>query len=170
MSREIKNLKMTDGAYKEYILYRQRVEIDKYNGKYSDCEAVASKLHGQSIRLSAAINFLKSDCPWEKPIDSSSMRSGIALANFYAEHAMFAFDKKQNDSVVYARKILKWVKRRRKATFEQREAQRGVGHCKINQIEAGIDLLLRNSYLAQYLNYKGKMIYIVNPNTFRGGN
>ncbi len=167
MNREIETLKMTDGARQEYFNFSHRVGIQTHDGKFKDCEAFADKLAGHAVRLSGAVHFLKHDTPWEEPIDSSAMRAGIALAEFYAEHAKFAFDKKQNDSVVYARKILKWVKRHRKATFGQREAQRGVGHCKINQIEAGIDLLLKNSYLAQHLNYKGKLVYIVNPNTFR---
>jgi len=167
MNREIKKLKMTDSAYQEYIMYRQRVDIQRDDGKYHNCEALASKLHGHAIRLAAGIHFLKNDTPWDALIDSASMRGGIKLANFYAEHAIFAFDKKQNDSSVYARKILKWAKRHRRAIFEQRDAQRGVGHCKIDQIEAGIDLLLRNNYLAPHLNYKGKMLYIVNPNIFR---
>lgn len=121
------------------------------DGKFKNYESFASKLAGHAVRLAGAVHFLQHEKPWEKPIDASAMRAGIALAEFYAEHAMFAFDNKQNDSVVYAKKILKWVKRHSKSIFEPREAQRGVGHCKINQIEAGIDLLLKNNYLAQHL-------------------
>lgn len=166
-NREIEIIRMTDNARQEYSNFSHKVKIQTHEGRFKNCEAFASKLAGHAVRLAGAVHFLEHDEPWEKPIGSSAMRSGIALAEFYAEHALFAFDKKQNDSFVYAKKIHKWVKRNRVATFEQRDAQRGVGHCKNYQIEVGIDLLQKNNYLASYLNYKGKMIYVVNPNTFR---
>lgn len=166
-NRTIEILNMTDNAYAAYVKYSDMVNLQSDEGRFKHCKAFANKLAGHAVRLAGAIHFLKHDTPWEEPIDSSAMMAGIELAEFYAEHAIFAFDKRQNDSVVYARKILKWVKRQHKTTFGQREAQRGVGHCKINQIEAGIDLLLKNNYLAQHLNYKGNVVYIVNPNTFR---
>ena len=158
---------MTDAARQELFNLSQKISIQMHGGKFKQCEALASKLAGHAVRLAGAVHFLQNDKPWEKLIDSSAMKAGIALAEFYAEHAIFAFDKKQNDSIVYARKILKWIKRHCIVKFGQRDAQRGVGHCKINQIEAGIDLLQKNKYLAQHINYKGEMIYITNPNTFR---
>lgn len=166
MNREIEILKMSDNARHEYFQFTQKVSYRVHEGRFENCKAFASKLAGHSVRLAGAIHFLEHEKPWEKPIGSSAMRAGIALAEFYAEHAIFAFDQKQNASFVYARKILKWAKRHRVAIFEQRDAQRGVGHCKNDQIEAGIDLLLKNYYLAPHRNYKGKMVYIVNPNTF----
>jgi len=167
MNRHIEILHMTEGANQEYLNFSQKLSIQTHEGRFENCKEFASKLAGHAVRLAGAVHFLEHNKPWEKPIGSSAMRAGIALAEFYAEHAIFAFDKKQNDSVVYARKILKWVKKHLVSSFEQRDAQRGVGHCKSDQIEAGIDLLLKNNYLAQHLNYKGNMVYIVNQNIFR---
>lgn len=164
MSRKIEIIQMTDGARQEYSNFSHKVSIEINEGRFDNCKAFASKLAGHAIRLAGAVHFLEHDEPWEKPIGSSAMRAGVALAEFYTEHALFAFDKKQNDSFVYAKKILNWVKRNRVATFEQRDAQRYVKGSKNYQIEAGIDLLIKNYYLASHRNYKDKMVYIVNQN------
>ncbi|MBU1387744.1 MAG: DUF3987 domain-containing protein [Proteobacteria bacterium] len=166
-NRQIETLKLNDAARQIYSNFSHEVSIKIHDDKFKNCEAFASKLAGHAVRLAGAIHFLQHDKPWEKSIESSAMRAGVAVAEFYAEHAIFAFDKKQNDSIVYARKILKWVKRHHIVKFEQRDAQRGVGHCKINQIEAGIDLLQKHKYLVQHINFKGEMVYIVNPNIFK---
>jgi hypothetical protein len=167
VKRVIELLQMTDDARNEHFNYSQRVNIHIYEGRFNNCQAFASKLAGHAVRLAAAIHFFEHDKPWDNAIGLSAMKSGIALAEFFAEHAIFAFNKKQNDSFVYASKILDWVKRNRRDVFEPRDAQRGIHDSKSNQIEAGIDLLIKNSYLVQYQNYKGKMVYIVNPNAFR---
>lgn len=166
--REIEILRLTEDASQEYFRFSQKVSMQTRDGKFDACRAFASKLAGHAVRLAGIIHFLEHDKPRENSIGLSAMRSGIAFAEFYAEHAIFAFNKKQNDSFVYAEKILKWVKRLHISDFEHRDAHRAFGgRCKSEQIEAGIDLLIKNNYLAQYLNYKRKMVYIVNPNAFR---
>ena len=165
--REIEILQLTDDARQEYLNFSHKVSIQIHEGRFGNCGAFASKLPGHSVRLAGAIHFLEHDRPWDKPIGLTAMRAGIALAEFFAAHAIFAFDKKQNDSFVFFKKILKWVKRYGLADFEPRDAQRHVRDSKINQIEAGIDLLLKHNYLAAHRNYQGKWVYVVNPNTFR---
>lgn len=167
ISREIEILQMTAAAQQEYSNFFHKVNSQTHEGRFEHCKAFASKLAGHAVRLAGAVHFLEHDKPWEKPIGSSAMRAGIALAEFYAEHAIFAFDKKQNDAFVYAKKIIDWIKNRHVTDFNPRVAQQGIAHgCKINQIEEGIYLLVKHNYLASYQNYKGKMIYIVNPNIF----
>ncbi len=93
------------------------------------------------------------------------MNAGVAIAEFFSEHAKASFDGKRHEAMKYANKILKKIQRKRIGPFfTRRDAQRAVGHCKVAQTISGLDLLEKNKYIDTHTDFKNKTTYIVNPN------
>ncbi len=131
-------------------------------GYFQDFEAFGEKLAGHAVRLAGALHLLKYDVPHDHEIDAATIDGGIALAEFFAKHASVAFDKSHLQGIVYAKKILNWLDHHRKDQFTEREADRGVGHCKIVDIRAGMDVLEKNGFIGRYWTTK-RTYCIVNP-------
>lgn len=132
------------------------------NGFFPNCEAFGEKLAGHAIRLAGTVHFLKYDFPHEHRIDATSMEAGIALAEFFAKHAVIAYGENSQLGIKYALKILKWMDCHRRTQFTERQALRGVGHCKIIDIRAGLEVLEQHGYVGRYFNAKTTYC-IVNP-------
>lgn len=155
-------LELTDNARKlrqEYAtLNASRISA----GIFKDFEAFGEKLAGHAVRLAGALHLLNHEVPHEHKIDYLTMNGGIALAEYFAQHAISAFDTSRLQSITYAKKILKWIDHHKKAKFTEREADRGVGHCKIADIRAGLDMLEKNGFIGRFLTKSGTCC-IVNP-------
>ena len=131
-------------------------------GHFDDFEAFGEKLAGYSVRLAGALHLLNNNIPHEHKIDATTMEAGIGLAEFFAQHAIIAFDKSHLQGIKYAKKILRWMERHRMAQFTERDAQRGVGHCEIKDIRHGLDVLEKHGYIGLYLTQK-RTYCIANP-------
>jgi hypothetical protein len=98
------------------------------------------------------------------------MKAGIAIADFFADHAKSIFDNERLESIRYANKILKKIKEKRlRPLFNQRDAQRVVGHCTATQINLGLNLLESHHYLIAETNSLNQTIFIVNQRIINGG-
>ena len=69
------------------------MEIEDHlrNGWFERYTAFGNKLVGHAVRLAGAVHFLKVVDPQIHTIDGESMKSGIALAEFFRVHAAAAF-------------------------------------------------------------------------------
>jgi hypothetical protein len=152
--RTLHVLELTDDARKLWRDYASHVVAGIHAGRFSDFEAFGEKLAGHAVRLAGAAHLLKHEVPHEHMIDAETMDAGIALAEFFAEHAVAAYDKSRLQGLKYAKKILNWVDRHRKPVFTARQVHRGVGHCKSVEITAGLDLLEQHGIIGRYVTTK----------------
>lgn len=121
------------------------------------------RLPWHAKNLAGALHLLKYPDPEEHAIDEETMAGGIAFAKFFRSHAEVAYDPTSRDGVVFAPKILKWMRRNHLPWFTVREACRGVGHCKAEQIRAGLDELERANVVRQYFTGARQKMCIVHP-------
>lgn len=123
------------------------------------------RLPWHAKNLAGALHLLKYAVPDERAIDIETMKGGIAFAEFFRQHAEAAYDPSARDGVIFAPKILRWIKRDRPMRFTDRDAHRGVGsgRCTVAQVRAGLDELERANYVRRYLTGSGKMLYLVHP-------
>ena len=161
--RTFHKLELTDEARMVWRDYANHIAVRISEGVFKDFEAFGEKLAGHAVRLAGAFHLLKYDVPYNHQIDATTMNAGVALAEYFAKHAIVAFDKSHLQGIKYAKKILKWMDRHRKAHFTEREAHRGVGHCEIVDIRAGMELLEKNGFIGCRCAVKSTHC-IVNPN------
>ena len=158
-------LELTDEARQSWRGYAARIAERVSAGLFKDFEAFGEKLAGHAVRLAGALHLLKYDVPHDHQIDAATMNAGVALAEYFANHAIVAFDKRHLQGIKFAKKILNWMDRHRKAQFTEREIHRGVGHCEIVDIRAGLNVLERHGYIGCYPTVK-RTYCLVNPNLY----
>ncbi|WDP91057.1 MAG: DUF3987 domain-containing protein [Desulfobacter sp.] len=158
---------LTGEAFNIWADFKKKtnIKITEKDGEYKNCIEMASKLGGHAARLAAVVNLLEHDNPWEQPIGASAMNAGVAIAEFFAEHAKAIFNKEQLDAIGYANKILHWLELHPCRKFRPRKCYRDIGnkytseHCTI-----GLQLLAEHGYLVRYIDSNDREIVIVNPN------
>lgn len=156
-------IKMHADAREVLRTFQQEVNQRLHDGAFENFEAFGEKLGGHAVRLAGAIHLWQHDAPQEHLISRESMETGIALARFFANHAMAAFDMERLQAIKFAKKILKWHARERKPEFSKRDAQRGAHRALATQIQAGVDLLERHGFLRQYIKASGGVKCVMNP-------
>jgi hypothetical protein len=143
-----------------------RQQID--SGLFEHYQAFGNKLAGHATRLAGAVHLMNHTAPHDHVIEADTMECGIALAEFFRQHAAAAFNPEARDGLVFAHKIWKWMLRERKEFFTERDALRGAcSHSTIVQVRAGIDELERHNYLRRHIRSRGKSsVCIVHPSAF----
>jgi hypothetical protein len=137
-------------------------------GLFDNFPAFGAKLAGHAARLAAAVHLISHTEPQSEEINEQSMQTGIALAEFFRVHAAAAFTPEVRDGITYAQKIYNnWMWRHRPQIFDERMAQRGVGHCSVAHIRAGLSELERHNYLRTCFTAEGKALYVVHPGAYR---
>ena len=132
--------------------YGHQIRQQSNAGAFDAFPAFGSKLAGHAVRLAGAVHLVTHTDPQNHEIADKTMEAGIAFAEFFRIHAEAAHTQEARDGVKYGWKIYNWMKRRNCKDFTERDAQRGIGHCKISEIQAGIDMLERHNYLHRYVN------------------
>ena len=132
--------------------YGHQIRQQSNAGAFDAFPAFGSKLAGHAVRLAGAIHLATHAAPQNHPIEIKTMEAGIALAEFFRIHAEAAYTPEARDGIQYGWKIYNWMKREHRLTFTERDAQRGIGRCKIHEVRAGIDMLERHNYLRRYVN------------------
>lgn len=155
-------LKLTNEARTLWQNYTSQIAERIASGVFKDFESFGEKLAGHAVRLASALHLLKYDVPHDHEIDAATMGGGIAFAEYFAKHASVAFGKSSLQRLEYAKKILQWIDLHGKTEFTGRDAQRGVGHCNIEVINAGMDALVQHGYIGCYRT-RNKTYCIVNP-------
>jgi hypothetical protein len=88
---------------------------------------------------------------WGRPIVGDTMAQAAALGEYYAAHALAAFDDMGTDPVTEdARYILDWIERRRPVEFTRRELFSAVARgrfAKVGQLDGPLRLLEQHGYL-----------------------
>lgn len=155
-------LKLTDEARKSWQYYANGIADRIHDGYFYDFDAFGEKLAGHAVRLAGALHLLKYDVPHEHEIDATTMEAGIALADFFDNHVRIAFDKRRLLTLKYAKKILNWMVRQRDDEFTERQAQRGVGHCEIEDIRPALIMLEDHGHIGLYGKHCIKNPYYLN--------
>ena len=95
-------------------------------GDLADIADWANKLSGQLVRVSALLT-LASD-PTATVVDADAMRAAVGLAPYLIDHAQRAFDLMlgRRAPLEPARAVLRWIKRKKLATFTIRDAWQGL--------------------------------------------
>jgi hypothetical protein len=164
--RTFHTLTLTPEAKAEFDLFSQEVGRQMAAGMFEGYQAFGSKLAGHAVRLAGAMHLLKHGSPHHHEIDRDSMISGIALAEFFRQHAKVAFDPCARNGVLYAQKILAWIQRSRPAQFTEREAHRhACSRANIDQVRAGLDELERHNFIWRYVTGKSP-ICVVHPHAY----
>lgn len=164
--RTFHTLTLTPEAKTEFELFDQEVGRQRAAGMFEGYQAFGSKLAGHAIRLAGAMHLLKHASPQAHAIDRDSMVGGIALAEFFRQHAKVAFDPSARNGVLYAQKILAWIQRSRPAQFTEREACRfACSRANMDQVRAGLDELERHNFICRYVTGKSP-ICVVHPHAY----
>jgi hypothetical protein len=163
-SEKIFNEIILSAEAKEYFSYfRGRNDVEALvSGKNYAHRAFNNRKPSHLIRLAGILHILENDQFIDNEISAKTMKSADMLLKFFDVYAQSAFDNQYQKSINVANKILNWIYRHKKSSFEEREAQRGVGRCTIEEIRSGIDILEKNLYLGR-LHLKN-LKFIVNPN------
>lgn len=164
--RTLHELKLEPESLSLFEKFAAEVKSRVHAGAFKGCEAFGNKLAGHAVRLAGAMHLLQHDEPHRSKINGFSMEAGIALARFYEAHVKFICDSDRVKCQYYGKKILKWMDKHKKTSFSERDACRGVGHCKVIDIRTGLSLLEKHHYLTQYHKSTGQVIVVVNPNYF----
>ncbi|GFZ90456.1 hypothetical protein GCM10011497_20060 [Elstera cyanobacteriorum] len=149
---------------KEYFSYfRGRNDVEAFvSGKNYAHRAFKNRKPSHLIRLAGILHILENDQFIDNEISAKTIKSADILLKFFDVYAQSAFDNQYQKSLNVANKILNWIYRHKKSSFEERDAQRGVGRCTIEEIRSGIDILETNLYLGR-LHLKN-LKFVVNPN------
>lgn len=141
----------------------------EYSGALEAIRLFANRLPHHAKNLAAAIHLLHyTDTAEDHEIDRTSMESGIACAQFFAEHARAALDPSYRDGPIYAGKIFEWMARHHWSCFSEREAHRGIGsgRCSAAQVRAGLDELEHANYVRRYQMSTRSITYVVHPQAY----
>jgi hypothetical protein len=165
--RTFHTLILTPDAKAEFDAYSRDINTQIAAGGFDHYRAFGSKLAGHAIRLAGAAHLLKHEVPHGHPIDRDSMICGMALADFFRQHAAVAFDPTARRGIVLARKILSWIQRERRIEFKDREAQRGAysGRGKVEEVRAGLDVLERHNLIRRGIR-NGGPTNVVHPHAY----
>ena len=143
--------------------FEQEVNWGVHQGKFANFESFGEKLVGHAVRLAGTVHLWEHDAPQEHLLGSTAMNAGIALARFYVQHAMAAFDLERLQGIKFAHKILKWLRKEPRPFFTKRDAQRALGRCKASEVQAGLDELERCGILGQYMTATHSLQCVTNP-------
>ena len=134
-------LDLTPGALSILRAFHNQIAEGLRAGRFRSCEAFANRLVSHAKNIAGALHLMMHESPENYPIDERAMQGGVAFADYFLRHATAVFDPNGLDGIIFAWKLYNWMNRNRLTAFTEREAHRGVGHCAVEQIRAGIDEL-----------------------------
>ena len=156
-------IELSSEARAALLPFEQEINRRIHEGHFANFESFGEKLIGHAIRLAGIVHLWEHQEPHADPIGDKAMQAGIQLARFYSQHAMAAFDLERLQGLKFAHKILNWIKREHIKFFSKRDAQRSIGRCQAQDIQAGIDQLEHCGILGQYVTSTHSLRCIVNP-------
>jgi hypothetical protein len=122
-------LRFDSGAYEAWDGHRAKIEIElREGGKYEHVPDWAGKLAGAIARIAGVLHVAEYSHgePSQVAITASTMNNAIAVSEAIAAHTLAVFDMMQLDPETEgARRILRWIKRKRLMQFTQRECFEG---------------------------------------------
>ena len=164
-------LQLSRHAKQKRLDFARAVENElKEGGRFEYIKDWAGKLPGAAVRIAALLHCAKySQAPWTNKIDGDTMEIAIELSSIFTSHALIVFDMMGADeSLVFARKIWRWVEKHRHQTFTKRDcfnALQGTFH-QVSNMEAPMQVLVERHYLHESQSQTGgrpSIQYAVNP-------
>jgi hypothetical protein len=139
-----------------------------------------SKYTGAVVRIAGLIHLAEHlHDGWAKPIDADTVRRAAQIGEYYAAHALGAFDDMGADVATHnARHLLAWIERTATTAFTKREAFRAVQSAQFKtmaDLDPALAVLEAHGYLRQLdppaLKRAGgrppSPSYLVNPEVHR---
>jgi len=146
----------------EISRYQGKIKAELASGSCKKFQPFIEKLAGHAVRLAGAVHLMNHNAPHNHLIDIHSVQAGIALAQFFRQHAEIAFTPEKRDGAVFARRILDRIVENLLVRFDTRQLQRGFHGATADQIRAGIEVLERHNFVRRYL-HNGKTECVVHP-------
>jgi hypothetical protein len=110
-----------------FLAYEAEIEVRLQPG--GDLRSISdwsAKLAGATIRIAGVLRLAGDMDDTTTPIDVATIESAIAIAKYFAEHALGAFELMGADPVVAdAQHLLEWIKRNELSDFSRRDAHSG---------------------------------------------
>jgi len=162
-------------AKAQFVAFRHDIESKLAVGaKYENIQDWAGKLAGTVARIATILHMVtfKPGDTFSNTVLTETMRSAITLGQYFAEHALIAFDYMGGNKELYvAKRILEWVTHNRKEIFTARDAHQGLkGSIKaVTDIKDGLQLLHNHHYIIsipeeyQGIGQRPSPRYKVNP-------
>lgn len=102
-------LELSAQAKREWINFANSVEVELVvNGRYESIKGLANKLAEHAARLAAMLTIARQ--PFANEVDILEMEAGIALARYYADEALRAFNEGMVDKqILVAERLLSWL-------------------------------------------------------------
>lgn len=133
-----------------------------------------SKYVGAVVRLAALLHLAGNRDGWGTPIHAGTIDRAAELGDYFAAHALAAFEDMGTDPVVDdARAVLDWIERHQPDQFSRRELFTGVSRGrfrKVAQLDAPLNLLEQHGHIRALPQPepagRGRPpapVYIVNP-------
>lgn len=121
-------VKMTDAATEVYYEFAEQVETSlRLTGRLGQQRLTrewGSKLHGVAARIAGVLHAVRNGLV--DLVDEETMRDAVAIARYYAAHAVVALTERDDEGASHSRMLLSWLAERKLTAFTRREiARRG---------------------------------------------
>ena len=164
--REIYNLELDHTALASLNNFEAQ-NLSMSQSDYGHMRAFLGKLHGIAGRIAGILHLWNHYAGGSaaQPISCQIMASGIAIAQALIPHAGHAFSLDGLVGVDPAILISEWIKSARMLYFTYSEAKRGIASIiDKDQVNAGLERLVKCHLIGQVYDLKGQPVYVVNPN------
>lgn len=113
-----------------------------------------SKLTGATVRIAGLLHLAEHlRDGWRQPINADTVEAAARLGDYYAAHALAAFDHMgTNPALDDARAVTDWITRQRTETFTKRDAFRGLPRGRfptVDRLDPALDLLEQHGHIAR---------------------
>ena len=127
-------------------------QLDPHGGAYAHIADWASKHTGACVRIAGLLHLaahLRNG--YSRPVDAPTMRAAVAIGEYYAAHALAAFEAMGADPVHdNARALLDWIMRVGCASFTRRDAfthNSRARFAKVADLDPALALLEQHGYI-----------------------
>ena len=169
---DIRLLTLSVEAMKIWNDFHNDIELElRPSGKLYELQAWGSKLPGAVARIAGLLKFaVNGETAADTPITPDIISHACILGAYFLEHALAAFDLMRVDpEFEVARKILEFLFKHQLKHFKTRDVFRHTSYKKVDEITAGINILLERDFIRvvpsdyQGMGRPGAQVYEVNP-------
>lgn len=166
-------LNLSGEAESVLAVFRERSLEAERDSRFDSCRAFVKRLPEHAIRIAGLLHLMAHPAsPQDHAIDRRTMENAAALAEFFLQHALVAFDPSAHDAITYSEKIFNSMLRMHMSKplvkFIQRDIHRaiGTGRHHPSQIRAGLEELQRRHVLRLYDAANNRTHCVVHPRAF----
>lgn len=155
-----KSISMERAGVEELLRFRAQNQNQAVNRPYMD--GFLQKLHGMACRIAGVLHLW--DSSPENPISYKTVESAIMITLTLIPHAEEVFSPSGFAAVKTALRIEKWFEKTGNISAKIHDINNGIGSdVKKQDIELGLERMMKFNRAAQVFDSENKPIYVINP-------